>query len=147
MTSGRARVTVETRAAPADIDTVVRGLRAFNTAFIGEPHLEPVHMFLRDAQDAVVGGLLGHVLFGWMYIAKLWIDEAHRGGGSGSSLLRTAESLARDRGCLGMYVDTFEYQARPFYEKHGFELFGTLEGYPAGYRQFFLAKRLTGGDT
>ncbi len=135
-------VTVETRASAADIETVVRGLRAFNTTFIGEPRVEPVHIFLRDARGTVVGGLLGQTLFGWMYIAKLWIDEAHRGRGSGRALLEAAESLARERGCIGMFLDTFEYQARPFYEKHGFEVFGTLEGYPPGYRQYYLTKRL-----
>ena len=35
-----------------------------------------------------------------------------------------------------------EYQARPFYEKLGYELFGTLDGYPPGYRQFYLRKSL-----
>jgi hypothetical protein len=39
-------------------------------------------------------------------------------------------------------LDTFEYQARPFYEKLGYQLFGTLDGYPPGYRQFYLCKRL-----
>jgi hypothetical protein len=34
------------------------------------------------------------------------------------------------------------HQARPFYEKLGYELFGTLEGYPAGTRQHHLFKRL-----
>jgi hypothetical protein len=38
--------------------------------------------------------------------------------------------------------DTLDYQARPFYEKLGYQLFGTLDGYPPGYRQFYLCKRL-----
>ena len=63
--------------------------------------------------------------------------KARRTGGAG-----TAESRARERGCIGVYLDTFEYQARPFYERLGYELFGTLEGYPPGYRQYYLAKRL-----
>ena len=54
-----------------------------------------------------------------------------------------AESHARTRGCVGAYLDTFEYQARPFYETLGYTLFGTLDGYPPGYRQYHLAKRFT----
>jgi hypothetical protein len=42
---------------------------------------------------------------------------------------------------VGVYLDTFEYQARPFYEKLGYDVFGTLDGYPPGYRQYHLAKR------
>jgi GNAT superfamily N-acetyltransferase len=137
-----ARVSVEPQARREDIDTVVRGLRAFNTEFLGPPTLEPVQIFLRDNNDDVVGGLLGHSVYRWLFIAKLWIAEPFRGRGYGSALLDAAEAEARARGCDGIHLDTFEYQARPFYEKHGFELFGTLEGYPPGYRQFHLAKRL-----
>jgi len=86
--------------------------------------------------------LLGEIRWRWLYVAKLWVSESVRGKGHGSELLRAAESHSRAEGCLGIYLDTFEYQARPFYEKLGFELFGTLEGYPPGYRQFYLAKRL-----
>ena len=136
-----ARITVEPRASSADVATVQAGLRAFNVARIGEPEEEPVQLFLRDESDRVVGGLLGHIKWRWLYVAKLWIDDAHRGAGYGRSLLIAAESFAQSRGCIGAYLDTFEYQARRFYEKLGYELFGTLEGYPPGYRQYHLAKR------
>jgi GNAT superfamily N-acetyltransferase len=140
--TGRARVSIEPQARREDIDTVVRGLRDFNTEFLGPSKLEPVQILLRDGNEEVVGGLLGHSVYRWMFIAKLWIAEAFRGRRHGSALLDAAEAEARSRGCVGIHLDTFEYQARPFYEKHGFELFGTLEGYPPGSRQFYLAKRL-----
>ena len=132
---------MEPRASAADVGVVQAGLRAFNVARIGEPDEEPVQIFLRDEHDRIVGGLLGHVRWRWLYVAKLWIDEAHRGAGHGTALLITAESFAQARGCIGVYLDTFEYQARPFYEKLGYQLFGTLEGYPPGFRQYHLAKR------
>ena len=58
--------------------------------------------------------------------------------------LAAAEELGRSRGCVGVYLDTLEHQTRPFCEDHGYELFGTLEGYPPGSRHFHLAKRLAG---
>lgn len=137
------RITVEPRALAADVATVQSGLRAFNVARIGEPNEEPVQLFLRDADGRVVGGLLGHIRWRWLYVAKLWIDDAHRGAGHGTALVAAAESHAQTRGCIGAYLDTFEYQARPFYEKLGYELFGSLEGYPPGFRQYHLAKRLS----
>jgi GNAT superfamily N-acetyltransferase len=70
------------------------------------------------------------------------VDDRFRGAGHGSALIEAAEQLARERDCIGVNLDTFEYQARPFYEKLGYTVFGTLEGYPPGYRQFFLAKPL-----
>jgi GNAT superfamily N-acetyltransferase len=75
-------------------------------------------------------------------VAKLWVDERGRGKGVGTQLLTAAEDLARTRGCTDASLDTFEYQARPFYEKLGYELFATLDGFPPGYRQFYLRKRL-----
>lgn len=137
-----AKITIEPRASAADVAAVQAGLRAFNVAHIGEPAEEPVHLFLRDGHERVVGGLLGHIRWRWLYVAKLWIDDAYRGAGHGTALLAAAESFAQTRGCIGAYLDTFEYQARPFYEKLGYALFGTLEGYPPGFRQYHLAKRL-----
>jgi GNAT superfamily N-acetyltransferase len=102
-----------------------------------------LQVFLRDERAAIVGGLLGHIRWRWAYVAKLWVADELRGRGHGAALMNAAEADARAKGCLGIYLDTFEYQARPFYEKLGYALFGTLEGYPPGSRQFFLAKRLS----
>ena len=140
------RISVEREAAAADVAAVAAGLRAFNVARIGDPGEEPVHVFLRDAAGRVVGGLVGHIRWRWLYVEKLWVDDAHRGAGHGAALLAAAEARARERECLGAYLDTFEYQARPFYEKLGYRLFGTLDGYPPGYRQYHLVKRLDGAE-
>lgn len=141
-------LSIETTPSTADVDVVQRGLRAFNVARIGEPNEEPVTIFLRErGTRRVVGGLLGHIRWRWLYVAKLWVHEDVRGGGGGTRLMAAVEAHARARGCLGIYLDTFEYQARPFYEKLGFQLYGVLEGYPPGYRQFYLAKPLSGTIT
>lgn len=137
-----ASVTVDELASTDDIATVQAGLRDFNVRVIGDPNEVPVTIFLRDVDGAVVGGLLGHIKWRWLYVSKLWIADSHRGRGHGYELMNAAEEFARTKACLGSYLDTFEYQARPFYEKIGYEVFGTLEGYPPGFRQFFLAKTL-----
>ena len=121
---------------------VVRGLLAFNEARLGPSGDKPVKFVVRDSKGEVVGGLLGHTRWRWLYVAKLWVDESVRGKGVGSRLLQAAEELARSRGCTNVSLDTFDFQARPFYEKLGYQLFGTLEGYPPGSRQFYLRKHL-----
>ena len=65
-----------------------------------------------------------------------------RGAGLGRQLLQRAEAIARERGCHGLWLDTFSFQARGFYEKLGFSLFGEIEDYPPGHSRFFLRKRL-----
>ena len=127
---------------PADEALVVRGLLAFNEDRLGPADDRPVKFVARDSTGVVVGGILGHTRWHWLYVAKLWVDERARGHGLGTRLMSAAEDLARSRGCTDVSLDTFDYQARPFYEKLGYELFGTLEGYPPGSRQHYLRKRL-----
>jgi GNAT superfamily N-acetyltransferase len=138
-------VRIDDQVSVSDETTVVGGLSAFNESWIGPSNEQPVRLVARDDRG-VVGGLLGHTKWKWLYVAKLWVDERGRGQGIGTQLLMAAEGLARERGCTDASLDTFEYQARPFYEKLGYELFGTLEGYPPGYRQFYLRKRLDEGS-
>ena len=132
---------IDSEVSEADERAVVRGLLAFNEAWIGPSNEQPVRLVARD-ELGVVGGLLGQTRWKWLYVAKLWVDERGRGKGIGTQLLAAAEELARTRGCTDASLDTFEYQARPFYEKLGYELFATLDGFPPGYRQFYLRKRL-----
>jgi len=139
------RVAVDQAPAPADEQAVRDGLAAFNEPFIGLPDERPLAAFARDAAGRVVGGLLGHTRYRWCFVAKLWVAAEHRGTGLGSRLLAGAEAEAWARDCLGVYLDTFEYQALPFYQRHGYELFGTLEGYPPGYRQYYVRKLRPGG--
>jgi len=63
----------------------------------------------------------------------------------GRALLRAAEREATGRGCRHVYLDTFDYQARPFYEREGYTVFGVQEDYPPGHRRFFMQKALAGG--
>jgi GNAT superfamily N-acetyltransferase len=134
------RLTLETSPEPAEEQVVLDGLRAFNVSVIGDPKIQPVDVFARDEQGRVIGGLVGQIKWRWLYVSKLWLPESLRGSGTGTQLMRTAEDYAWNQGCLGVYLDTFEYQALPFYQKLGYELFGTLEGFPPGYKQYYLRK-------
>jgi GNAT superfamily N-acetyltransferase len=139
--SGEVAPRIDEEVSESDRETVLKGLRAFNVAQIGPANDLPVQLVIRDARGAVVAGLLGNTKWGWLYVDKLWVSEGERGRGLGSRLLARAEEIARERECIGAYLTTFEHQARPFYEQRGYVLFGTLDGYPAGTRQFFVCKR------
>ncbi|MDB5536981.1 MAG: Acetyltransferase family protein, partial [Devosia sp.] len=43
---------------------------------------------------------------------------------------------------VGIWLDTFSFQARPFYEKLGYSVFGTIPDYPPGGARYFLSKTL-----
>lgn len=133
---------IDANVTAADEAVVARGLLAFNEVRLGPADDQPVKFVVRDEDGNIVGGILGHTRWRWMYIAKLWVDESLRGQGVGRRLMQAAEELARSRGCTDASLDTFDFQARPFYEKLGYELFGTLEGFPPESRQYYLRKSL-----
>jgi GNAT superfamily N-acetyltransferase len=98
---------------------------------------------VRDTTGGVVGGFWGATLFQWLEVEMLFVPASMRGQGVGAALMATAESEARTRGCRGIHVDTFSFQAAPFYRKLGFSVFGTLDDCPSGHQRLFLQKRLT----
>ena len=73
----------------------------------------------------------------------LWVEEKYRKKGIGSALIRKAERTAREKGCHFMTLGTFDFQARPLYEKFGFSVCGTIEDCPTkGHTHYDMIKRL-----
>jgi GNAT superfamily N-acetyltransferase len=96
--------------------------------------LHNLEFFLRDLREEVVGGLLGHINWKWLSIDVFWVAESLRRIGLGAQLLREAEEFALAHDCCFAHVETYSFQARGFYEKHGYRLFGRLDNYPLGHR-------------
>jgi GNAT superfamily N-acetyltransferase len=88
-------------------------------------------------------GLYAQIYYSWMFVELLWVAQEARGRGYGSRLLSQAEDQARQRGCHSVWLDTFSFQARGFYEKQGYAVFGELPSYPAGHSRYFLCKKLS----
>lgn len=108
-----------------------------------EPRDErPMSIVARNVSGELIGGLNGVSHWRWLYIRHLWIEPAQRGRGLGSRLMAEAERLARGRGCVGVYVDTFEPRAGAFYEALGFTRAGEIVGFPPGHARLFFQKSL-----
>lgn len=142
---------VQTEFDPAIRALVGERLGASNTerspvmqALRGEHDKEiPLDLYVFDG-DELVAGLTGDTWAGGLSIENLWVHADRRGSGLGSQLLAKAERRARERGCLGARLETWDFQARPFYEQHGYTVFGALEDYPPGATEYHMAKRLDG---
>ena len=117
-------------------------LAVYNVAVTGEANWYPVGFFLKSSRGEWLGALLGEIWGGWLHVRIFWVDAAARKRGNGTRLLQAAEDYAVERGCFAATLETHSFQARPFYEKCGYEVFGTLEDYPPGHAKFFLRKRL-----
>ncbi|TMJ13906.1 MAG: GNAT family N-acetyltransferase [Alphaproteobacteria bacterium] len=119
---------------------VYGGLMQYN-AGVAPTEVHPLAVLIRDEDGTDVGGLWGQSYYNWLAINWLFVPETLRGTGVGSQLMLRAEEIARDRGCRGAWLNTFSFQARGFYEKLGFTLFGTIEDHPEGGARYFLKKR------
>lgn len=135
----------EMEATEGDVLVIVEGLGRNILRHLGDVELgKSVRIFIRDTEDRVVGGITGDLFGGWVYISLLWVAESLRNQGYGTELVNRLEREAIHLGCGHVHVDTYSFEARPFYERLGYEVFGVLEDYPEGHRKYFLKKNLTG---
>ena len=125
-------------------EELLTGLRAFNGKFLDLTNFSgDVGVYVRDENGTMLGGLIGVRKGDWLNIDYLWVSDTVRGTGVGSQLIRTAEEEARRKGCKHALVDTASFQARPFYEKQGYQLQMSLQDYPyEGMQRHYLAKAL-----
>ena len=99
-------------------------------------------MYLRDGQGGIAAGLYGFTWAGWLEIKFVWVREDLRGRGHGRELVEAAEAEARARGCMRVWLDSYTFQAPTFYQRLGYEVFGSLQDYPAPHGRVFLTKTL-----
>jgi GNAT superfamily N-acetyltransferase len=125
-------------------------LRDYNTAVSpvlrsyrepGQAEEVPLEVYALDG-DVLVGGVVGATWATWLELDFFWVREDQRGTGLGRALLAEVERLAQEeRGCRASRLCTWDFQARPFYEAHGYVVFGVLEDYPPGVTEYYLVKR------
>jgi GNAT superfamily N-acetyltransferase len=134
--------TIELCEAPGEAErwAILTALSAFNADQGYPADMLPVAVLLKDAGGQIVGGLWGKTVYDWMFVEFLVVPNAFRGHDFGSRLMREAEAVAIARGCVGAWLTTFNFQARPFYERLGYEVFGELERSPRDSVRIFMRK-------
>jgi GNAT superfamily N-acetyltransferase len=135
-------ITLTEKPDPAQVRALHALLLAFNNAASGYEYdgRALVIAVSHPESGEVLGGLYGSTGYGLLHIDMLFIPESLRGSGLGSRLMRQAEDEAARRGCCGSYLETFDFQARGFYEHIGYKVFGQIEDTPPGHTRFFLRK-------
>lgn len=90
----------------------------------------------------LVGGATGIIEFDWYFLEELWIDEKYRNKHIGTMLIEKIEELAKSENLTGIRMETWNFQAKGFYEKNGYEVYAQFEDCPPGTIEYFLKKRL-----
>ncbi len=139
------RIDFEPQADQAVRQFIMDSVDYHNIAATGHAAFYPVNLLLRSEPGEVLGGLIGYLWGGWLQVQYLWVAEQFRGRGHATALIDRAEAYAVERGCVGATLDTHSFQARPFYEKRGYVVVGTIADYPPGNAKFILRKALGAG--
>ena len=139
-------IEIERNPSKAEADLLRRGIKSFNEETVRD--LEPseeekrFHVMARDGEGSLQGGIRATCYWNTLHIELLWISETARGSGIGRKLIQKAEAFARDNGCENALVETTSWQARPFYEKNGYNHMATLPNRPKGHSSHYLKKVL-----
>ncbi|MBV1820626.1 hypothetical protein [Anaerosalibacter bizertensis] len=48
----------------------------------------------------------------------------------------------KEKECKLIHLDTFDFQAKDFYIKHGYEVFGILDDCPSGHKMYYMKKNI-----
>ncbi len=140
------RIALEQNPQAKDINAVVQGLVEFNRLQTNGAMPEYLLVTVRAPQGALLGGLVGATYLGWLQVHSVWLPDDLRGRGYGAQLMATAEEEALRRGCRRAMLETYSFQALPFYEKCGYTVFSTLPDFPIGGARYALTKDLSNDD-
>lgn len=126
---------------------VLKKLGDFNRAVLNirndQESSQPINYNLQD-NGVIIGGIHANLYFlkSIMHVDHLFVDEKYRGQDFGSLLLAKVEEIAKERDASLVHLDTFDFQAKDFYLKHGYEVFGVLEDCPKGHKRYYMKKVL-----
>lgn len=127
---------------PEHREALIEALDAYNDQHFPDP-VQEVAMLVKEPDSCkIIGGLWGSIYWKWLFIEQFVVPPSHRGQGLGTNLLRQAENIALQRGCIGVWLLTFSFQAPLFYRKRGYSEFGQIADYPPGQNCFFFYKIL-----
>ena len=129
-----------------DLDVLNHGIKAFNRDHLpDEVTFEEdtrFAVFAKDEHGEIVGGIRATAFWNYCFIELLWLSKEVRGKGVGSKLIKRVEAHARENGFEYIRTETVSFQAKPFYEKMGYEVFGELTDHPKGHTTYCVVKAL-----
>ena len=113
-------------------------IRSYNRSKREVAESEPLYLYVEDEYGEIMAGLVAETFGNWLEIEYLFVKEDLRGRGIGSQLLQQAESEAKKRNCRFAFVNTYQFQAPAFYQKHGYQEVFILKDYPyTGQRHYY----------
>jgi N-acetylglutamate synthase-like GNAT family acetyltransferase len=114
----------------------------YNSSVLKKDNGNLFSFVIRNEDGKIIGGIAGWTWANACEITQLWIDESMRKAGLGKSLLESAETEAKQKGCNIILIKSYEFQAPHFYEKHGYIEKCVLQNFPEQYNYFLFTKSI-----
>ena len=125
------------------LDFLDARIAEFNWANWEVNERKPLAVQIKNTQGEIMAGASGRTFGDWLMLSTLWVSDELRGKGVGSQILFAFEEAGKMRGCNKCLLDTLNFQAMPFYQKHGYETQWVQEGYPKTGCKYFMVKQLS----
>lgn len=126
---------------PLDIEFLETQIRREAATAMGLGDEVELAIFIRE-DGRVIAGISGWTWGDCCEMQSLWVDPSHRGRGLATELIAAAEAEAAARGCSQSVHFTYDFQARPLYERTGYQLVARVEDFPSGTDVLWYRKRL-----
>jgi len=124
------------------IDYLDKKIDDFNWANWEVSKRLPLAVQIKNDQGVIIAGAVARSFGDWLLLDTLWVSDELRGQNIGSKLLKEIEGVGKNRGCIKCLLDTLNFQAMPFYEKHGYKTQWTQQDYPKTGCKYFMVKEL-----
>ncbi len=131
---------------PHEVVIIENKITSYNNSkvpFIQEQPFINLNFCIKDDSGLIVAGITSLMYcWGMLFVDILAVDEKYYKNGLGSKLLSRVENEAKKLGATLAHLDTFDFQAKEFYLKHGYEIFGVLDDCPKGHKRYYMKKVL-----
>lgn len=124
------------------VDFLDQKIAEFNWAHWEVSERKPLAVQIKDDAGNVIAGGAARTFGQWLLLDTLWVSDQLRGKNIGRQLLAEIEQQGKNRGCVKCLLDTLNFQAMPFYEKHGYQTQWTQQNYPDTGCKYFMVKTL-----
>jgi ribosomal protein S18 acetylase RimI-like enzyme len=130
-------------------NTIDKQIHNFSNATCSVISEQPYTIFITTHKEKIIAGVIGNIIeyanIGRSCkVSTVWVDEHYRGNGLGKKIMDELIHYAKNKNCKNIHLETYEWQAKPFYEKCGFTTVAVAPNVQKmrGMEQYYMRKML-----
>lgn len=137
------KIQIEENPDEAKINEVRQLLQEYNDPYWEVREKNTYRITLKENTE-VLGGAVFTIFGEWLEVDYFCVHPDKRSKGLGTKLLAEAEKHAKAKGCKTAFLNTFNFQAKPFYEKKGYKVVYIQKNYPKHHIKMLWKRNCNG---